>query len=274
MPCGGGQPARLRRTDRVGEAHFLPLHGCARGGDARRLRSAGGSASPAPYRVRAMRHKQILLPVSLVAGFVALAGCGSSSSSNPLAALSGKRLPGTSSEWLPIASPLSHPANVAGTVTPPVQTSSTPLGGDSVAFFAFGSPAAAEAFYKGPPIAARLDIFGILQYRPLVGSTGVPQPSRGLDLRDCLWSGGPGQGGSAGRGTPSGGSITASYKCTQGSSSSMGVATIVQRGSIVVISQSIGKTIIGGRARSSELSSVAGHANNALKLMQEVGVKT
>ncbi len=216
-----------------------------------------------------MHRKQLLLPLSLVASLVALAGCGSSSSSNPLAALSGKRLPGTSSEWLPIASPMSHPANVAGTVTPPVQTSSAPLGGDAVAFFAFGSPAAAEAFYKGPPIDARLVTFGILQYRPLVGATGVPQPSRGLDLRTCLWSySGPGHG------TPSGGSMTASGTCTQGASSSMGVATIVQRGSIVVISQSLGKTIIGGRARSSELSSVAARARAALTLMQQVGVKT
>ena len=240
---------------------------------ARRLRSAGGTASPAPYKVRAMSHKRIFLAVSLVAGFVSLAGCGSSSGSNPLAALSGKRLPGTSSEWLPIASPLSHPANVAGTVTPPVQTSFPPLGGDSVAFFAFGSPAAAEAFYKGPPIAARLDIFGILQYRPLVGTTGVPQPSRGLDLRACLWSGGPGQGGSAGRGTPSGGTMDASGHCTQGTPSSIGIATSTERGNMVVISQSIGKTVIGGSANPSELSSVAGNANNALKLMQEAGVK-
>jgi len=42
---------------------------------------------------------------------------------------------------------------------------------------------------------------------------------------------------------------------------------------MVVISQSIGKTVIGGSANPSELSSVAGNANNALKLMQEAGVK-
>jgi hypothetical protein len=220
-------------------------------------------------RARLLRRMdRTALPVSLAIGAIALAGCGSSASTNPLATLGGKRLPGTSSEWIAIASPMSHPANVAGTVTPPVQTSSAPLGGDTVAFFAFGSPAAAEAFYKGPPIAARLVTFGILQYRPLVGGTGVPQPSRGLDLRTCLWSySGPGHG------TPSGGSITASDNCTKGSSSSMGVATIVRRGKIVVMSQSTGKTIIGGRARSSELSSVAVHARSALTLMQQVGVK-
>ena len=206
--------------------------------------------------------------IGVVAAF-ALAGCGSSSSSDPLAALNGKRVPGTSPEWNAIEGPVSPSANVAGTVTPPVQTSFPPLGGDSVAFFAFGSPAAAEIFYKTLPIAARLDIPGILAYRPLPGATGVPQPSRGVDLRDCLWSySGPGHG------TPSGGSITASGSCTQGASSSMGVATIIQRGRIVVISQATGKgAIIGGHAHASELSSVAGNANNALKLMQEVGVK-
>lgn len=208
-----------------------------------------------------------LCTVGLVGGAL-LAACGSGSSSDPLAALNGKQLAGTS-EWIPIASPLKNPTDVAGTVTPPVQTSSAPLGGDSVAFFAFSTPAAAEAFYKTPPIDARLDIFGILQYRPLAGAPGVPQPSRGLDLRTCLWSfSGPGHG------TPSTGSMTASGNCTEGSSSSMGVATITQRGRIVVISQSLDKTIIGGHAHPSELSSVAANDNSALKLMQELGVKS
>lgn len=222
-----------------------------------------------------MRHKQILLAVSLVAGFVALAGCGSSSSSNPLAALSGKRLPGTSG-WVPIESPMAHPADVSTTVTPPVQTNDT--SGHTVSFFAFGSDADAAAFYKNLPLEARAVAIapGILQYRSLAGSTGVPQPSRGLDLRDCLWSGGPGQGGAAGRGTPSGGTMNASGSCSVGSPSSMGVATIIQRGKIVVISQA-GKSVIGGHASGTELSDpelgVARYANSALALMQQVGLK-
>ena len=205
-------------------------------------------------------------------GAVVLAGCGSSttSSSDPLAALDGKQLPGTS-EWIAIASPFKSPTDVAGTITPPVQTNNT---GETVSWFAFASPAAAASFYKSPPLAARLIATGIQGYRPRAGSTGIPQASRGLDLRECLWSGGPGQGGSAGRGTPSGGTMDAAGNCTQGTPSSIGVATIVQRGRIVVISQAVGKTVVGGSASPSELSSVAGNARNALKLMQEVGVKT
>lgn len=205
-------------------------------------------------------------------GAAVLAGCGSSStSSDPLAALNGKQIPGTS-EWLAIASPYKSPTDVAGTVTPPVQTNNT--SGETVSWFAFASPSAAASFYNSPPLAARLIVTGIQAYRPLAGSTGVPQPSRGLDLRECLWSGGPGQGGSAGRGTPSGGAMDAAGNCSQGTPSSIGVATVVQQGKIVVISEGIGKTVIGGSANPSELSSVAGNARNALRLMQEVGVKT
>lgn len=222
-----------------------------------------------------MHRKQALLPLSLVVGLGALAGCGSTTNSNGLAALSGKRLPGTSSEWVPIASPFSHPTNVAATTTAPMQTNDT---GNTVSFFEFGSTADATAFYKNPPLEARLIATGILQYQPLAGATGVPQPSRGLDLRGCLWSGGPGQGGSAGRGTPSGGTMNAAGSCSQGAASSIGVATIVQRGTVVLISQSVGKSVIGGHAGSAELSDpalgVARYALSALALMQQVGVKT
>jgi hypothetical protein len=221
------------------------------------------------------------LPVSLAIGAIALAGCGSSTSApttsnnnNGLALLSGKRLPGAPSSWTPIGSPLSHPVNVAGTITPPVETGEI-AGGGPVSFFEFGSVAGATAFYKGPPLDAREVAIspGILQYRPLAGPTGVPQPSRGLDLRSCLWSySGPGHG------TPSSGTMNAAGSCSEGASSSIGVATIVQRGKIVVISQAIGGAdVIGGPAHRAELTSfavgVARYALSALTLMQQVGVK-
>ena len=211
----------------------------------------------------------------LIGLVVAIGGCGSTTNnSNPLAPLIGKRLPGTSSNWIPIASPLSHPTEVSTTVTPPVQTNTL---GNTVSFFAFGSTADATAFYDNPPLGARLITYGIQQYRPLAGATGVPQPSRGLDLRACLWSGGPGQGGAAGRGTPSGGTMDTSGSCSVGTPSSIGVATITQRGKIVVISQGIGTSVIGGHAGRAALSSsalgVRRYALSALSLMQQVGLQ-
>lgn len=219
--------------------------------------------------------------IGLVAAF-ALVGCGSSTSTssngssthtNELAALSGKVLPGTPSSWTPIGSPLSHPVNVAGTITPPVETGEI-AGGNAVSFFEFGSAANASAFYRHLPLGAREVAIspGILQYQPLAGATGVPQPSRGLDLRTCLWSySGPGHG------TPSSGTMNPVGSCSEGASSSMGVATIIRRGKIVVISQAIGQDVIGGHAHPAELTSsalgVARYAQSALTLMEQVGLK-
>jgi hypothetical protein len=221
-----------------------------------------------------MDRRAACLPVSLAIGAIALVGCGSTTNSNGLAALDGKSLAGTSG-WIPIASPLSHPVNVSGTVIPPVQTNDTT--GNTVSFFDFGSSADATAFYDDPPLEARLIASGIQQYRPLAGATGVPAPSRGLDLRECIWSGGPGQGGAAGAGSPSGGTMNAAGACSSGTPSSIGVATIVLRGGVVVISQSIGKTIIGRSAGHAELTDgslgVARYAISALALMQQVRVK-
>ena len=60
--------------------------------------------------------------------------------------------------------------------------------------------------------------------------------------------------------------------CTQGASSSIGVATIAQRGKVVVISQVIGPTVIGDSGHVSTLHAVGRYARGALTLMQETGV--
>ncbi len=217
--------------------------------------------------------------LSLLVVALAVGGCGSNkgNKADQFAALSGKRLPGAPSTWTPIGSPLSHPVNVSTTITPPVSTGALSADG-AVSFFDFGSTADASAFYRNPPLEARevAISLGILQYRSLRGATGVPQPSRGLDLRTCLWSGGPNQGGTRGKGELSGGTMSASGVCSQGTSSSIGVAMIVQRGNVVFISQSTGTDAIGRTASRSELTSprigVVRHAKSALALMQEVGL--
>ncbi len=194
----------------------------------------------------------------------------STAAASGFAALNGKRLAGTSSStWLPIASPFKHPTNLDGTITPPVETNDLT---HTVSFFEFKSASATSAFYANPPLAARLITFGIQQYRPLAGATGIAAPARGLDLRECLWAGGAGQGGVAGKGTPSGGTMNASGDCTKGTSSSIGVAIIVRVGNVVVISQATGTTVIGHPAGVAELSSAAPYARGALKLLSQVGL--
>jgi hypothetical protein len=188
--------------------------------------------------------------------------------------LSGKRLPGAPTDWIPMASPLQNPVNVSTTITPPVQTNGTADGGaqQTVAFFDFGNEADATAFYDKPPLDARLISTGILAYKQLAGYTGIPAPSRGLDLRSCLWAGGPGQGGDNGRGTPSGGDLLPTGQCSAGTSSSIGVATILRRGQVVVIVESIDTSVIGGPASPAELSKITALASSALQLMQSVGL--
>lgn len=219
-----------------------------------------------------LRQDNVIIKKTLAIISVALlsSACGSTQSKpHGFAALKGKRLSGTSSNWLPIASPFSHPNNISTTVVPPMQTNDT---NHTVSFFELKSKNDATAFYLNPPLASRLIAYGILQYQSLPGSTGIPQPSRGLDLRTCLWAGGPNQGGSAG-GTPSGGTMNPAGKCNIGVSSSMGVATIIQRGNIVIISESIAHSVTGGNANPSELSSNTQYAQSALNLIKKVGLK-
>lgn len=229
---------------------------------------------------------------SLAGLSLVLAACGSAStqSSTPtappsnltrFAALTGKSLSGTSADWIPIASPFKNPVNVSTTITPPVETDGMGADGSqqTVAFFDFANEADASAFYSNPPLDAHLISPGILAFESLAGATGIPTPSRGLDLRSCLWVGGPGQGGAGGAGTPSGGDLLPSGQCSPGQgaaagspSSSIGAATILQRGDVVVLVEGGDATVIGGPASPSELSQNAALASSALQLLQMVGL--
>ena len=98
--------------------------------------------------------------LGMVALAVLLAACSSSPGTNAakptgFAALTGKRLSGTSSSWLAIASPAAHPVDVAGTSTPPVITDNESAF-QSVTFFDFPTSAAAATFYSNPPLASVL----------------------------------------------------------------------------------------------------------------------
>jgi hypothetical protein len=132
--------------------------------------------------------------------------------------LDGKSLPGLpSSNWQPLQSMVGPaPATAAAGVS----------SGDldyTVTFYDFSTPADATAFYNAPPGAMQSFLGGALGYAPLGGSTGVPGQSRGVDLRSC-----PGEG--------SGPMLVPSGSCSNGGASySVGVGTIVQVGSVVMM---------------------------------------
>jgi hypothetical protein len=201
----------------------------------------------------------------------ASSGTASGNSNRGFAALIGKRLAGTSKVWLPIASPYTHPKDVAGTVTPPVITDNT--SGAIVAFFDFGSVRAATTFYDAPPTAARLYEAGILAYQSLPGATGAPPPARGLDLRSCLYSATQASGAAVGESVGAKGTMNAAGVCSIGTSSSIGTATMIRRGDVVVICYGGSQdSVIGGAANPSELTGNAALALSASKLLKKVGL--
>jgi len=184
----------------------------------------------------------------MVALAVLLAACSSSPSTNAakptgFAALTGKRLSGTSSSWLAIASPAAHPVDVAGTSTPPVITDNESAF-QSVTFFDFPTSAAAATFYSNPPLASVLTssplqvLSAVEGFQPLAGASALPAPSRWLDLRECLYAAGHAV--QSVVGTPSGGKIDAAGNCSIGAPRAIGLGMIFHQGTVVVIVETLG----------------------------------
>jgi hypothetical protein len=176
---------------------------------------------------------------------VTMAACSSSSSSSTtttpgsITALVGKRIPGTGTSWTKIANGYTHPANVGGTSIPPVSTFNSAAGsGEYVSFFQFSDSAAAAAFYSNPPVAARLFAEGIQGFEPTAGATSVAAPSKWLDLRQCDYSSSNAVASVVGE--PSGGKMDAAGNCSTGTPSSVGFATVTQRGNVVVLVSTFG----------------------------------
>jgi hypothetical protein len=169
-------------------------------------------------------------------------------------ALDGLQLPGTSADnWGQLAEPATSP----GSATDMEQTSSNDLS-YSVALFNFSSSTKATAFYNNPPAALRGFIAGALGYAPITGSTGEAAPSKGLDLRSCTGEG-------------SGPSFLPTGQCSDGNSFSVGVATILQRGSVVIFVGYLTGSITQ-QGNPSNLARVQPYANDALQLLSSVGL--
>lgn len=109
---------------------------------------------------------------------LALAGCGNGGPSG-FAALVGKRIPGTSAAWFPIANRVN---NVRLTVP---DTSAAPLltwvdsAPQSVEFFDFPNSADAASFYAHPPLSADFLSSGArVALQPMPGYTGASRVHR------------------------------------------------------------------------------------------------
>lgn len=125
-----------------------------------------------------------------------------------------------------------------------------------VAFFNFRSVTDAASFYAKPPGAIRQFVEIALGYAPLTGATGVAAPSHGLDLRSCTGEG-------------AGPSLLPSGQCSDGTASfSIGVGTILQRGSVDVFLGYVGTKRDDGDP--SDLAKLTPYANGCLQLLESV----
>jgi hypothetical protein len=175
----------------------------------------------------------------------------------PLKALDGKELPGTSpNDW----SVLQEEADFPAPATDMEQTASNDLA-YSVAIFDFASSTDAASFYATPPPAIRGFVGGALAYTPLIASTGLASPSRAMDIRAC---------GSNATGLLS---ILPSGQCSNGGEPySVGVATITQRGAVVVFAAYL-TGVVQQHGNPADVSRLTQYVQDALSLLQSVGFR-
>jgi hypothetical protein len=174
-------------------------------------------------------------PLGVLCLALLLAACGGGSgASSGVISLIGKRIPGTSSSWHPIAVSKS----VARAVTPSALTYQGTLN-QFVAFFEFSSPSSASTFYNNPQPAAQLLELGPQGFVNLPGSGPVQAPSRWVNRSWCIWTGGPNPRGIP-TGAPFGVHPDSRGRCSQGARESLGFASISRRGDVVFIVQTGG----------------------------------
>jgi len=198
--------------------------------------------------------------VIVASATIAVAACGSATSSPPprqsgFLALNGELLPGTSeSNWGKLMQANGQPSPAID-----MMSASSLDNSYYAAFFNFFSIADAASFYANPPAKIQGFIDQALGYAPLAGSTGIATPSKGLDLRSCT-------------GLDAGASLLPSGQCTDGTPSySIGVATILQRGSVDVF---LGHRVSMKRDHGdpSDLSKLTQYAQGALDALASVGL--
>jgi hypothetical protein len=178
--------------------------------------------------------RSMVIGLVFVAALLSATVTEADASSPNISALVGKRVPMAPASWYRI---------VKGRIPPPrhygplwrsvedlfvtgLQVSTYP----SVQFIVFRSTSTARTYYEHPGV--NLAVSQSLQ-RPLAGPRPASAPSRWMDLQQCLYESGPNPH-QAPKGAPAS-TMTSSGTCPIGTATSVGLATISLRGSVVII---------------------------------------
>jgi hypothetical protein len=132
---------------------------------------------------------RILVGLVMGAALLLLFADGIGASTTSFNALASKRVPGSLTTWSPIQRVLFPSSYFPQSVRESLVTASVADANfPSIAFVLFKSDAAAKAYYEhpGPNLAANR-----AWQRPLSGPAPAAIPSRWIDLKQCLYLGGP-----------------------------------------------------------------------------------
>lgn len=199
-------------------------------------------------------------------------------SSPNISALVGKRVPMAPASWYRIVKSQSPPPRPYGPLWRSVEdlfvTGSGVASYPSVQFIVFRSTATARAYYERPGLNLA---HNTSSQRPLTGPRPASSPSRWIDLQQCLYESGPNPH-QASKGAPAS-TMTSSGRCPIGTATSVGLATISLRGSVVIIVNNLAvvpytspvpKEV--GTFPTVAVRETATLSSNASKLLRSVGV--
>jgi hypothetical protein len=176
---------------------------------------------------------------------------------NPFTAIENRAMPGLPPANWPTLQFVDSPSGVRDTAN--VGSNDLKY---TVTFYDFRSRAAAMAFYAAPPGSMLSFLRGAQGYSSLGGPTGIPGPSRGLDLRSCIGEG-------------SGVVLFPTGECSDGSQPfSIGVGTIAQVGPVVLMVGYVRNNALTKAATSSELGHNVKVALSGVSLLRSIGISS
>ena len=219
-----------------------------------------------------------MIGLVFVAALLSATATEADASSPSISALVGKRVPMAPASWYRIVKGRIPPPRLYGPLWRSVEdlfvTGLGVASYPSVQFIVFRSTSTARAYYERPGVNLA---HNTSSQRPLAGPRPASSPSRWIDLQQCLYESGPNPH-QAPKGAPAS-TVTSSGTCPIGTATSVGLATISLRGSVVII--------VNNMAAVSDASPVpkevatfptmviretATLSSNASKLLRSVGV--
>lgn len=178
--------------------------------------------------------RSMVIGLVFVAALLSATATEADASSPNISGLVGKRVPMAPASWYRIVKGRIPPPRLYGPLWRSVadlfvtglQVANYP----SVQFIVFRSTSTARAYYQRPGVNLAEDQSA---QRPLAGPKPDSAPSRWIDLQQCLYESGPNPH-QAPKGAPAS-TMTSSGRCPIGAATSVGLATITLRGSVVII---------------------------------------